>query len=57
MTDIDTYVDEMTLKFIIGTESLDNWDSYVKTVYSMDLQDALDATQAAYDRYMAVTIE
>ena len=57
MTDIDTYVDEMTLKFIIGTESLDSWDSYVETVYSMDLQDAIDATQAAFDRYMSVTIQ
>ncbi len=56
MTDIDTYVDEMVLKFIIGTESLDGWDAYVATVKSMNLQDAINVTQAAYDRYMSVTV-
>ena len=57
MTDIDTYVNEMVLKFIIGTESLDNWDNFVQTVLSMDLEKAIAATQSAYDRYMAVTAE
>ena len=27
MNEINTYRDEMTLKFILGTESLDNFDS------------------------------
>lgn len=55
MADVDTYADEMVLKFIIGTEPLASWDTYVQTLYSMGLQEALDVTQAAYDRYMAIT--
>lgn len=57
MTDVDTYVDEMVLKFIIGTESLDNWDSFVATVEGMNLKDATAAVQSAYDRYMAVKVD
>lgn len=57
MNDVDTYADEMVLKFIIGTEPLSNWDNYVKTVETMKLADAIAATQAAYDRYMAIVIE
>ena len=54
MNDIDTYVDEMVLKFIVGTEPLSNWDSYVANVQSMRLDDAIAAVQAAYDRYMDI---
>lgn len=57
MNDIDTYVDEMVLKFIVGTESLDQWDAYVSTVESMGLEQALSAVQSAYNRYMSVTIQ
>ena len=46
----------MVLKFIVGTEPLDNWDTFVSTVEGMGLQEALDAMQSAYDRYMANTI-
>ncbi len=51
--DIETYVDEMIVKFIIGQESLDNFDAYVEKLYAMGLQDAIDAYQTAYDRYMS----
>lgn len=57
MTDIDTYVDEMVLKFIIGTEPLSNWDAYVSTIMGMGLEEVIAVEQAAYDRYMAVTID
>lgn len=57
MNDIDIYVDEMVLKFIVGTEPLDHWDDYVATVNGMGLEQALGAMQSAYDRYMAVSIE
>lgn len=46
-----TYVSEMMLKFVTGIEPLDNWDSYVSTVESMGLLEAIEITQAAYDRY------
>lgn len=56
MSDIDTYVDEMVLKFIVGSEPLSSWDQFVSTVEGMGLAEAIEATQAAYDRYMSVTI-
>lgn len=57
MTDVNTYVDEMTLKFIIGTEPLNNWDAYVKNVENMGIAKAAEVTQAAYERYMAVRVD
>lgn len=51
--EISTYVDEMVLKFIFGTESLDNWDNYVNTVNNMNLARALEIQNSALDRYNA----
>lgn len=51
MTDITTYTDEMKLKFIMGTESLDNYDSFVSAIQKMNIDRALELQQAAYDRY------
>ena len=50
---INTYVDEMTLKFITGAEPLSRWDTYVQTVNSMGLADLLKSEQGAYDRYLS----
>ncbi|PAV31153.1 ABC transporter substrate-binding protein [Virgibacillus profundi] len=49
--DIDKYVEEMRDKFISGDESLDNWDEYVETVKSMNLEEYLEIKTAAYERY------
>lgn len=51
MSEINTYRDEMTLKFIFGTESLDNFDAYVKNIESMGLNRALEIQNAALARY------
>ncbi|MCL2378313.1 MAG: ABC transporter substrate-binding protein [Defluviitaleaceae bacterium] len=51
LTDISSYVDEMRLRFIMGEESLDNWDNYVSTVFSMGLQEVLDVQNAALQRF------
>ncbi len=51
MNEINTYRDEMTLKFIFGTESLDNFDNYVKTIENMGLARALEIQNLAMDRY------
>lgn len=51
MNEINTYRDEMTLKFIFGTESLDQFDQYVKTIENMGLKRALEIQNAALDRY------
>ena len=55
MSDITTHVAEMALKFVTGVEPLneDSYAKYVSEIEGMRLQDALDAMQSAYDRYMA----
>lgn len=51
-TDIDTYRDEMITKFIMGTESLNNFDAYVKNIQAMNLDRVLQVRQTQYDRYV-----
>ena len=43
----------MMIKFINGTESLDNYDAYVKNVEEYGLARATEITQAALDRLNA----
>jgi len=50
---INTFVQEMHLRFIFGYESLDNFDSYVEQVYAMGLAELRDIQQAAVDRFRA----
>ena len=52
MNEITTYSDEMTVKFIIGAESLDNYAQFASTLSSMNLARALEIKQAAYDRFL-----
>lgn len=52
-TNIETYCDEMAIKFIEGKESLDNYDEYVATVESYGLSQLLEVEQSAYDRYLS----
>lgn len=52
MNEIGTYREEMSLKFILGTKSFDEWDDYVKTIQSMKLDRALEIQNAALERYM-----
>ncbi|WP_168120176.1 extracellular solute-binding protein [Paenibacillus sp. HB172176] len=47
--DIDTYVAEMTSKFITGALSFDKWDEYVNTLGKMHLEDLQAFYQKAYD--------
>lgn len=53
MTEIESYRDEMVLKFIFGDESLDKFDEYVKNIEEMGLSRALEIQNAALDRYNA----
>lgn len=50
---IETYVDEMVLRFIVGDQSMNEWDSFVDTIESMGIQSCIDFKQAALDRYNA----
>lgn len=51
MNEINTYRDEMTLKFIFGTESLDSFGEYVDTIHNMGLDRALEIQNTALERY------
>ena len=51
--DIDTYIDENLLGFIIGTTPLDQYDSFRDTLISMGIEECIELTQAALDRYNA----
>lgn len=53
MTDIDTYVEEMTYQFVTGQASLDQYDAYVEQVKALGIDKAIEIRQAALDRYLA----
>lgn len=49
--DMDTYVKENIVKFIIGERPLSEWDSYVSERKAIGEQTVVDIMQAALDRY------
>ncbi len=54
LVDIQTYVDERAVAFICGYADLDaEFDSYIATLQSMQLEEVLKVRQAQYDRYVA----
>ena len=53
MTDINTYREEMTYKFITGQEPLDNFDAFVEQIRSQGIEEAIQIKQDALDRYLA----
>lgn len=52
--DIDTYVEEMTLKFITGGEPLteERFAEYQTALDDFGMQECIEVYQAAYDRYL-----
>lgn len=50
-SDIDTYVKEMSLKFIRGIEPLDHYDEYLETLKSMGSDRLKELYQTAWDNY------
>lgn len=54
LNDIWTYIEPMYIKFIIGEVDIDaEWDTYVKGIWAMGLQDCIDAQQDSLDAYNA----
>lgn len=51
MTDISTYVEEMSAKFMTGEASLDMYDSYVQTIKDMGIEEVLDIYNATYTQW------
>ncbi|MEG2206657.1 MAG: hypothetical protein RR065_01000 [Clostridia bacterium] len=52
-TDIETYVQECNVKFIMGQMSLDDYDSYRDTLRKMGIERCIELKQSALDRYNA----
>lgn len=54
ITDVETYANQYILTCITGEADIDaTWDEYVEKVWSLGLQDCIDATQNAYERYLS----
>ncbi|MGG4143560.1 extracellular solute-binding protein [Paenibacillus algorifonticola] len=53
MSEADTYVQEMRLKFVMGNEPLANFSKYKETLKKMGIEEAIQIQQAAYERYQA----
>lgn len=53
LAEIQTYVDEMTQKFILGSEPLSNFDSFVANVKKMGIDDVMKVENQALQRFNA----
>ena len=53
MNEIETYRDEMTIKYIMGQESLDTFDEYVANIQTLGIDRAIEIQTAALERYNA----
>lgn len=51
MNEIYTYVNQMVLKFIVGNEPMENYDSFVEQIKKMNIDEAIKIYQNALDRY------
>ena len=52
---INTKIQEELTAMVMGQESMDQWDTLIDTLYSMDLQRCIDLQQQAFDRKFAET--
>lgn len=51
MNEIETYVKEMEMRFIMGQESLDNYEAFQEQLKKMNIDRALEIQQMALERY------
>ncbi|WP_445670235.1 extracellular solute-binding protein [Paenibacillus sp. PL2-23] len=51
MTDVETLVNEMTLKIILGSEPLSSYDSYMKKLETLNFDRAIEIQKAALERF------
>ena len=51
MVDIQTYAEEMMVSFISGVTPLDQFDSYISTLQSMNMDEVLKVKTEQYGRY------
>ena len=50
-SDLSTYIQENLLSFVTGSKSLDEYDAFIETVKSMNLERVVELEQAALDRF------
>ena len=53
MADVQTYVSENVVKFIIGDRPISEYDDFLAQLLSMNVDEAISIKQAAYDRFIA----
>lgn len=53
MTDVQTAVDEATPQFISGVRSLDEYDAYLETLQTLNIDRVVEIVQEAYDAFMS----
>jgi len=53
MSDIQTYIEENIAFFITGDKPMSEFDSFIDTIKSMGIDDAIAIKQASLDRYLA----
>ncbi len=51
INDVNTYVNEYTLKVIMGSDTTDNFDKYIEQLKKLNIDKAIEIQQSAYDRY------
>jgi putative aldouronate transport system substrate-binding protein len=49
--DLDTFQEEMFMKFIMGTEPIESFDDFVDQMFDIGLEEAVSIKQAALDRF------
>ncbi len=50
-TEINSYVDQMILKFITGVEPIENFNQYIENLRTIGMDRLIQLYQQAYDRY------
>ena len=51
MADINTYVSESYLKFLLGKQPISEFDNFVAIIKSLNIDRAIEIQQNALDRY------
>lgn len=51
MSDVNTYRDEMRVRYVLGIESLDSFDRYVRNIENMGIARAIEIYTAALERF------
>lgn len=51
MADINTYINEMMIKFVMGKEPISNYDKFLEQLNKMGIDEVIKIKQQQYDRY------